>query len=88
MNLNAERALKESDNRLMTPRDMLEAAIHDIDAGESAPTSAVLILVEQDDDEGAFYCEQRTSNMKYSAALGWLELVKSRICNMMDGPDG
>lgn len=83
VNLNVERAYREGDNRLLTPADMLQDALSDIESGAEAPTRAMLIFWTEDEDAREFATSYYAANLRGSEMLGLLEIIKARILAAM-----
>lgn len=72
--LAAARAEKENDNRLISPKDQLKEALHDIETGEIAPTKLMIVYV--DDTDGSYTTGYYLSNAKATEAIAMCEATK------------
>lgn len=77
VNFNERRALKAEDNRLWSSKDCATAFMRDLDNGEIKPTR-VIILYEEDADDGGTYIRQYSSNVPHDALISmlWVKLFK------------
>lgn len=85
VNLGFERALRADDNRLVTPVDILRQAIADIENGQEAPTSAMVLFWERGsaEDDAAFSTMHYAANLSGSERIALLEMIKARVLAQM-----
>ena len=67
----------KSDNRLITPVDLLRDAIADIEAGRRSPTKVLLLML--DDSEGGYVVNWYAAKMSVSQMVGLAEVAKQDI---------
>lgn len=81
-NLNVERAIREQDNRLVSPIETLEDYAAEIATGDEAP-SRLLILGLKENEDGTFELSHRASNLRASEMLALLEMAKVNVLAQM-----
>lgn len=82
--INALRAAKENDNKLVSPREVLQDVIADIDSGKS-PMNKVLILMLDDSKPDGYGFNFAASNMKLSEMVALCEVMKSYFTSKIRG---
>lgn len=75
--INALRAQRERDNRLLTPVECLEDAAQDMRSGDF-PCNKLLVLCLYDEG-GSYASRSYASNMRSSEMLALLEAAKVRV---------
>ena len=72
INLKLEKALRENDNRGLSPKDLCEIAMKSTDAEEA--TSAMIIFMMK--DEEGYAVNYYRANLDFLETLGLLEFAK------------
>lgn len=70
-------AEKRNDNTQITPRELLQFAIAEVDAGRVKPIKALLLYMEP--HEGGFHLGYFASNLTNHEHISILEMHKARV---------
>jgi len=81
--LNALRAARQDDNRLVTPVEVLEDAAEDIRNGKTKATSLVAVALDAGESGEEYEIELWTANMKSAEILALLEVAKTAVLRHM-----
>lgn len=73
-----------NDNRLITPAQMLRQLADDLDSGRESCTSALVIMLRNQEEE--FSVRPVMSNMNYSTGLSAMTLMIHEFCQRMTNP--
>lgn len=74
-----ERAQKENDNKLWTPRDTLEFLLKELDAGRVKADSLALIVGERNELGRVYFGQLLLSNTTITEFIGLAELAKLHL---------
>lgn len=88
IDLRGERVKRESDNRNVTPTDLLKLALHDLDDPANnmdsvVPNKALLLLLKSDGIEYQFHVYR--SNLSLSESIALLDAVKHTNLKRLTG---
>lgn len=88
IDLRGERVKRESDNRNITPTDLLKLALSDLDdpannMDDVVPNKAVILLLKSDGTEYKFHVYR--SNLSLSESIALLEAVKHTNLTQLTG---
>lgn len=87
--INALKASRENDNRLMSPVECLEDALTDIREGEASPKSLLVIGLDEGADGQGYEIRFWMSRLDTAQAVALMEALKFQLLSDMKlVPDG
>ena len=83
--INALKADRENDNRLLNPEECLQDALADLQEGKVKATSALVLFLDTgEEDEMLYSVRYNASNLKASDMLALLEVAKIQVLKSMN----
>jgi len=77
----------KNDNRLISPRELLENAIRSIDNGTISPDKIIIVHLrtESDESDSLYDVGYFISNMRTSEVVSLLEVMKTYMLDILGG---
>lgn len=85
--INALRADRANDNRLLSPLEALEDAAADIRSGKRAPDKLLVLMLTTGEHGEGYQVNFNASNLKNSEMIALLEVFKERLLHEIRGQD-
>ena len=82
--INALRANRKNDNKLLSPEECLQDALADLSEGKVKATSALVLLLDSGDDGRSYGVHFRACRLKSSEMLSLLEVAKVEVLKSMN----